>query len=82
MLIYLDDIIVASFSKSTADALLNDLSQEVALKYLGDLNFFLRIEVQKVDNGIVLSQAKYAHDILEYVGTLKFTGVPTSLSSS
>jgi hypothetical protein len=64
MLIYVDDIIVASSSQAATDALLKDLSQEFALKDLGDLSYFLGIEVQKVDNGLVLSQSKYAHDIL------------------
>jgi histone deacetylase 1/2 len=82
MLIYVDDIIVASSSQAATDALLKDLSQEFALKDLGDLSFFLGVEVQKVDNGIVLSQSKYAHDILERVGMLNCTGMPTLLSSS
>jgi histone deacetylase 1/2 len=41
MLIYVDDIIVASSSQAATDALLMDLRQEFALKDLGDLNFFL-----------------------------------------
>ncbi|XP_071685375.1 uncharacterized protein [Lolium perenne] len=82
MLIYVDDIIVASSSQAATNALLKDLSQEFALKDLGDLNFFLGIEVQKVDDGIVLSQAKYAQDILTRVGMVNCTGMPTQLSSS
>jgi histone deacetylase 1/2 len=82
MLIYVDDIIVASSSQTATDALLRDLSQDFALKDLGDLNFFLGVEVRKVDNGIVLNQSKYAHDILARVGMTDCTGVPTPLSSS
>jgi histone deacetylase 1/2 len=54
LIIYVDDIIVASSS------LLCDLSKEFALKDLGDLHYFLRIEMHKVSDGIVLNQAKYA----------------------
>jgi histone deacetylase 1/2 len=82
MLIYVDDIIVVSSSQAATDALLRDLSQEFALNDLGDLNFFLGVEVQKVHNDIVLSQSKYAHDILARVGMLNCIGVPTPLSSS
>jgi histone deacetylase 1/2 len=64
MLIYVDDIIVASSSQSATDALLRDLSKEFALKDLGDLHYFLGIEVHKVSDGIVLNQAKYAQDVL------------------
>jgi histone deacetylase 1/2 len=53
MLVYVDDIIVASSSKVATDALLRDLSKEFALKDLGDLHFFLGIEVHKVKEGLV-----------------------------
>jgi histone deacetylase 1/2 len=82
MLIYVDDIIVASSSQAATDALLMDLRQEFALKDLGDLNFFLGVEVQKVSNGLVLSQSKYAQEILTRVGMSNCTGVSTPLSSS
>jgi histone deacetylase 1/2 len=81
MLIYVDDIIVASSSQAATDAL-QDLSKEFALNDLGALHYFLGIEVSKVQNGIVLSQAKYAQDVLKRVGMTDCTGVPTPLSSS
>jgi histone deacetylase 1/2 len=82
MLIYVDDIIVASSSQQATDALLRDLSTDFALKDLGDLHYFLGMEVHKVDDGIVLNQAKYAQDILARVGMKDCTGCPTPLSSS
>ena len=56
MLIYVDDIIIASSSQAATNALLNDLRSEFALKDLGDLHYFLGIEVQKVSDGLVLNQ--------------------------
>lgn len=35
-----------------------------ALKDLGELNYFLRIDVNKTSNGLHISQAKYIADIL------------------
>jgi histone deacetylase 1/2 len=55
MLIYVDDIVVANSSKKGVDALLCDLGLNFALKDLGDLHYFLGIEVKKVHNGIILS---------------------------
>ncbi|XP_073359646.1 uncharacterized protein [Aegilops tauschii subsp. strangulata] len=52
VLIYVDDIIVASSSQNATDALLHDLSSEFALKDLGDLSFFLGIEVKKVQDAV------------------------------
>lgn len=82
MLIYVDDIIVASSSEAATNALLKDLNKDFALKDLGDLHFFLGIEVRKVNDGLILNQAKYAQDVLARVGMTDCRGAPTPLSSS
>jgi hypothetical protein len=62
--VYVDNIIVTSSSSATVSVLLKDLAAEFALKDLGDLHYFLGIQVKKKGNGIVLSQEKYAADLL------------------
>jgi hypothetical protein len=47
VLVYVDDIIVTSSSNKAITSLLRDLSSSFALKALGDLHFFLGIEVKK-----------------------------------
>jgi histone deacetylase 1/2 len=47
MLIYVDDIIVTSSSDQAITALLRNLNSEFALKDLGDLHYFLGIEIHK-----------------------------------
>jgi hypothetical protein len=64
MLIYVDDIVVTSSSQKAVDALLHDLGLDFALKDLGDLHYFLGIEVKKVRDRIILSQESYANDLL------------------
>ncbi|WVZ82558.1 hypothetical protein U9M48_029812 [Paspalum notatum var. saurae] len=54
MLIYVDDIIVTGSSMEAISALLKDLREEFALKDLGNLSFFLGIEVQREGNEILL----------------------------
>jgi histone deacetylase 1/2 len=56
VLIYVDDIIVASSSNDATSVLLHNLSVHFALKDLCELHFFLGIEVKKCSNGIVLTQ--------------------------
>jgi histone deacetylase 1/2 len=46
VLVYVDDIIVASSSQEATDALLHYLQRDFALKDLGDLHYFLGIEVK------------------------------------
>lgn len=70
MLVYVDDIIVASSCKEATDALLRDLEKDFALKDLGDLHYFLGIEVKRSRGELVLSQERYAHEILQRVNML------------
>jgi histone deacetylase 1/2 len=64
VLIYVDDIIVASSSLEGTQRLLKTLKSDFVLKDLGDLHYFLGIEVTKLGDGILLSQAKYSNDVL------------------
>jgi histone deacetylase 1/2 len=81
-LIYVDDIIVTSSSDQAILALLQDLGVDFALKDLGDLHFFLGTEVKKTLSGLILSQEKYAANLLAHVGMAKCTTCPTPLSST
>uniref|UniRef100_A0A8R7R9K4 Reverse transcriptase Ty1/copia-type domain-containing protein n=1 Tax=Triticum urartu TaxID=4572 RepID=A0A8R7R9K4_TRIUA len=81
--IYVDDIIVTSSSNEAVKALLSDLNSEFALKDLGDLHFFLGIEVKRNrEGGLHLSQEKYATDLLSRVVLQGCKPSPTPLSSS
>ena len=82
MLIYVDDIIVTGNSKEAVTALLGDLKQDFALRDLGDLHYFLGIEVKQDREGIVLSQEKYAWEILNRVGMRNCKISTTPLSAS
>jgi len=52
------------------------------LKDLGDLHYFLGIEVEKKSNGdLLLTQKKYARDILSRVGMANCKPVTIHMSS-
>jgi histone deacetylase 1/2 len=82
LFVYVDDIIVVSSSSKAVEALLADLKVDFALKDLDDLSYFLVIEVKRVTDGIVLSQSKYANDLLKQVGMELCKLVATPLSTS
>lgn len=65
MLIYVDDIIITGSSTSAIDKLINLFAVEFPVKRLGELSYFLGIEVSKCPDGIHLSQRKYINDLLE-----------------
>jgi histone deacetylase 1/2 len=80
LLIYVDDIIVTSSSDSAISALLRTLSTDFALKDLGDLHYFLGLEVHKHSNGLLLNLEKYANDIIQRVGMQHCSPCPAPLA--
>jgi hypothetical protein len=82
MLIYADDIIIVSSSNNAVTTLLQNLQKEFALKDMGNLHYFLGIEVNKNLEGILLSQEKYANDLLQKVGMNNCKPVSTPMSTS
>jgi hypothetical protein len=81
VLVYVDDIIVSSSSQDATMALLRNLEKEFALKDLGELHYFLGLEVSKIPEGIQLSHGKYAKDLLLQSGMCYCKAVGTPLSS-
>ncbi|WVZ68985.1 hypothetical protein U9M48_017854 [Paspalum notatum var. saurae] len=55
LLVYVDDIIVVSSSTDATAALLKNLEKDFALKDLGDLHYFLGIEVKRSGGKLMLS---------------------------
>jgi hypothetical protein len=82
LLVYVDDIIVASLSSATVQALIQDLQGNFALKDLGPLHYFLGLEVQHTMDGLCLSRSKYTRDLLDRAGMLSCKEVTTPLPST
>lgn len=64
VLMYVDDIIVASSTSDATTALLRGLEQDFALKDLGDLHYFIGLEVKRSRNSLMLCQEQYASELL------------------
>jgi histone deacetylase 1/2 len=82
LLVYVDDIIVVSSSTAAIDRLVHQLRGSFALKDLGKLHYFLGVEVKCSDNSILLSQRKYATELLQRAGMSKCSPISTPMSSS
>jgi histone deacetylase 1/2 len=61
---------------------LKQLRDDFALKDLGDLHYFLGIEVKKTSEGITLSQGRYTKDLLKRVGMSNCKEATSPMSSS
>ena len=71
---------MASSSSDIVAALLRELEQEFAIKDLGDLHYFLGIQVKKSHEALVLTQERYATSLLEKVGMQMCKPISSPLS--
>jgi histone deacetylase 1/2 len=68
LLVYVDDIILTASSSALLGHVVDQLRQAFAIKDLGELHFFLGIQVRRDNAGFHLNQAQYTEDILERAG--------------
>ena len=65
ILVYVDDLIVGGNSEAAIKDAKFFLSQQFHMKDLGDIRYFLGLEVDRSEKGIFLSQRKYMLDLLQ-----------------
>ncbi|KAB2621335.1 hypothetical protein D8674_023517 [Pyrus ussuriensis x Pyrus communis] len=65
ILVYVDDIIITGSSSTTCQSIISNLQLMFPVKDLGDIHYFLGIEVHKSAKGLLLHQTKYALDLLK-----------------
>jgi hypothetical protein len=58
LLVYVDDIVLASDSADAVKQFIQFLNNEFKLKDLGDLKFFLGLEIARTSKGLSLCQRK------------------------
>ena len=79
MLVYVDDIVLTGSNPRLLKDFIARLSNEFSMKDLGDLHYFLGIEVNHTLQGLFLSQPKYALDILEWASMVDCKRVSTPM---
>ena len=67
---YVNDILIASDNPKSVAELKILLDQQFKLKDLGDLKFFLGLEIARSQKGIHLCQRKYTLEVINDVGLL------------
>ena len=62
--LYVDDLLFTGNDKSLCDDFTNSMKKELEMSDMGLIHYFLGIEVNQNEGEIVISQQKYAHDLL------------------
>ncbi|KAJ9536530.1 hypothetical protein OSB04_un000282 [Centaurea solstitialis] len=63
--VYVDDIIFGSTSKDLCKKFETIMTQEFKMSMMGEINFFLGLQVKQFTDGIFINQSKYIFDLLK-----------------
>nr|GEV56996.1 copia protein [Tanacetum cinerariifolium] len=66
--IYVDDIIFASTDPTDYDMFSNEMSSKFQMSMMGQMSFFLGLQVSQSPGGIFINQSKFALEILKKFG--------------
>jgi hypothetical protein len=80
--IYVDDIIFGATLDSLAHEYFEEMKQEFEMSMVGELNYFLGLQVKQISEGIFISQSKYARDLVKHFGLDGKSHARTPMSTS
>jgi hypothetical protein len=63
--VYMDDIVFSSSSHSLVASFAEDMSKEFEMSMIGELKFFLGLQIKQAKEGTFVHQAMYTKDILK-----------------
>ena len=79
--IYVDDIIFGCTSPDLCKFFENIMTKEFNMSMMGEINFFLRLQVKQFSSGIFINQAKYIFDILKKFGMSDCSSISTPMAT-
>ncbi|GKC30526.1 retrovirus-related pol polyprotein from transposon TNT 1-94 [Tanacetum coccineum] len=77
--IYVDDIIFASTDPKACDIFSNEMSSKFQMSMMGQMSFFLGLQVSQNPGGIFINQSKFALEVLKKFGMDSCDPVDTSM---
>jgi len=77
--LYVDDLLVTGSNKAMVNQFMQEMETKFEMSDLGEMSYFLGMEIHQATAGIFISQRKYAWDILKRFKMERCKSVPTPL---
>ncbi|GJS88980.1 retrovirus-related pol polyprotein from transposon TNT 1-94 [Tanacetum coccineum] len=77
--IYVDDIIFASTNTAMCNEFANQMTTKFKMSMMGQMSFFLGLQISQSPRGIFINQSKYASEIVKKYGLLTTDSVDTPM---
>ncbi|GJU33910.1 retrovirus-related pol polyprotein from transposon TNT 1-94, partial [Tanacetum coccineum] len=77
--IYVDDIIFASTNTAMCDEFANQMTTKFKMSMMGQMSFFLGLQISQSPRGIFINQSKYASEIVKKYSLLSTDSVDTPM---
>ncbi|GKD33283.1 retrovirus-related pol polyprotein from transposon TNT 1-94 [Tanacetum coccineum] len=78
--IYVDDIIFGSTCQDMCDEFAKIMHDEFEMSMMGELNFFLGLQIKQMEDGIFFNQSKYIKEMLKKFGLEESKPMKTPMS--
>ncbi|GJY29564.1 retrovirus-related pol polyprotein from transposon TNT 1-94 [Tanacetum coccineum] len=79
--IYVDDIIFGLTCQEMCDDFAKIMHDEFKMSMMGELNFFIGLQIKQIEDGIFFNQSKYIKEILKKFGLEESKPMKTPMSS-
>ncbi|GJV20256.1 retrovirus-related pol polyprotein from transposon TNT 1-94 [Tanacetum coccineum] len=79
--IYVDDIIFILTCQDMCDEFAKIMHDEFEMSMMGELNFFLGLQIKQIEDGIFFNQSKYIKEMLKKFGLEESKPMKTPMSS-
>jgi hypothetical protein len=80
--IYVDDIIFGSTNELFCEEFGKMMSKEFEMSMIGELSFFLGLQIKQLKDGIFISQSKYLRDMLKKFGLENAKPIKTLMATN
>ena len=78
--IYVDDIVFSATNDSLAKSFADEMKKMFEKSVVGEMTYFLGLQVKQIDSGIYINQAKYARNLLKRFGLEKAAHAKTPIA--